>query len=75
MARRNGSTWFIAGINGTDVEKTLTFQTDKLKNLGKNVTVFEDGAVSGASWTISKGSNMPTSFVTRPRGGFVIVVK
>lgn len=75
MARRNGSTWFIAGINGTDVEKILTFRTDKLKNLGKNVTVFEDGAVSGASWTISKGSNMPTSFVTRPRGGFVIVVK
>lgn len=75
MARRKGTTWYIAGINGTDAEKIVTFPTCRLKKLGKNVTIFEDGNAPNSEWRISSASSFPTTFNLRPRGGFVIVVK
>lgn len=42
MARRSGTTWYICGINGTDQEMQMKFNTKRLKGLGKQVTMFED---------------------------------
>lgn len=75
IARRKASTWYIAGINGTDAEKTISFSTRRLKSLGKNVTIFEDGTHPESIWCISSATSVPTTFSLRPRGGFVIVVK
>lgn len=75
MARRKGSTWYIAGINGTDAEKTISFPTCRLKSLGKNVTIFEDGILPNSTWRITQKSSFPTTFTLKPRGGFVIVIK
>ena len=72
MARRNGKTWYIAGINGTNQEKELTI--DK-KTIGKfsKATLFED--TSKGDWNIHQIKKLPTSIICQPRGGFIIITK
>jgi len=74
MARRRGTTWYIAGINGEDNNKTIAFDTKRLKKLGKKVMVFEDSGDTNAPWKISAVNKVPTKFTCLPRGGFVIVI-
>lgn len=71
IARRNGSTWYVAGINGKDGQQTLTFDTSLLPK-GK-YTVFAD---NHKSWSIktSKG-HIPNKITCQPRGGFVIRIQ
>ncbi|MFS6555658.1 glycoside hydrolase family 97 C-terminal domain-containing protein, partial [Parabacteroides distasonis] len=71
IARRNGSTWYVAGINGKDGQQTLTFDTSLLPK-GK-YTVFAD---NHKSWSIktSKG-RIPGKITCQPRGGFVIRIQ
>lgn len=78
MARRKGATWYVAGINGTDNARTLSFHTEKMKDLGKRITLFEDSGKKKSPWKLSsrKGS-LPAqmSVITQPRGGFVMIVE
>lgn len=75
LARRKGSSWYIAGINGTDDFKVLEINTSRLGKLGKKVQVFADGENSG-EWNISSSKKkIPTEINCKPRGGFVIVVE
>lgn len=68
MARRSGPFWFIAGINGTDEELTLSFpETDG------DILLFADGA-SDREFSISSCTSL-SSVTCRPRGGFVALVK
>ena len=71
IARRSGSTWYVAGINGKDEQQTLTFDTSLLPK-GK-YTVFAD---NHKSWSIraSKG-RIPGKITCQPRGGFVIRIQ
>ncbi len=71
MARRKGSTWHIAGINGTDKDFSAKFSTRNLGKLGRDITIFSDGN----PWNITKGQSLPNEIEMKPRGGFVIVVK
>lgn len=80
LARRKGSTWYVAGINGTDETKTLDFSLlKKYVKKAKTVQFFLDA---------KKGSALPWSIITggeigkngykvecQPRGGFVLVIK
>jgi len=75
IARKSGTTWYIAGINGTDQEQTLTFSTKRLKGLGKYVTQFRDSGNKNAPWDITRSNTVETVQKCQPRGGFVIVVK
>lgn len=75
IARKSGTTWYIAGINGTDEEKTLTFSTKRLKGLGKYVTQFQDSGDKNSPWDITRSNTIETVQKCQPRGGFVIVVK
>lgn len=75
IARKSGTTWYIAGINGTDQEQTLTFSTKRLKGLGKYVTQFRDSGDKNAPWDITRSNSVETVQKCQPRGGFVIVVK
>ena len=76
LARRSGNTWYIAGINGTDEEKTLDLTADRHPS-GLQVTmVFRDGHNAEQPWDIStKATALPTSMTCHPRGGFVIVAQ
>ena len=69
LARRRGDTWYVAGINGTDQERTLPVSLGFVK--GKSITVFADGE----PWTISHPAKLPKQMTCKPRGGFVMVVK
>ncbi len=71
IARRNGSTWYVAGINGKDEQQTLTFDTSLLPK-GK-YTVFAD---SQKSWSIKTAKGrIPNKITCQPRGGFVIRIQ
>ena len=81
MARRSGSTWYVAGINGKDTAQTLSFDTSILPK--GSYTLFTDKpgykgelpANNPEPWSIKKGKGKGPSRVTcQPRGGFVYVV-
>ena len=72
MARRNGKTWYIAGINGTNQEKELTIDKKAIGKFSK-ATLFED--TSKGDWNIHQIKKLPTSITCQPRGGFIIVTK
>jgi hypothetical protein len=69
LARRRGDTWYVAGINGTDQEKTLSVPLAFVK--GKTTTLFADGN----PWLISSPAKLPKQISCKPRGGFVMVIK
>ena len=71
IARRAGGKWYVAGINGTDEEQTLS--VDGLKKLGKKVTLFADGEPWNITRTTTK--KVGKAIDCRPRGGFVMVVE
>lgn len=81
MARRSGSTWYIAGINGKDTAQTLSFDTSILPK--GRYTLFTDKpgykgelpANNPEPWIIKTWKGKAPSRVTcQPRGGFVYVV-
>ena len=84
IARRSGSTWYIAGINGTDEEKELPLLSRRLRLNGAifcqgwsdqpHITAFLDAGER--QWQIFPSiSQLPQTVTCRPRGGFVYVVR
>ena len=71
MARRNGKTWYIAGINGTNQEKALAIDKKVIGKFSK-ATLFSD--TSKGDWNIHQIKKLPTSIICQPRGGFIIVI-
>ena len=84
IARRSGSTWYIAGINGTDEEKVLPLLSRRLRLNGAifcqgwsdqpHIIAFLDAGER--QWQIFPSiSQLPQTVTCRPRGGFVYVVR
>ena len=75
MARRSGSTWYIAGINGKDEPQTLSFDSSFLK--GRRATYYLDATGEAIvtpetkAWTIRHG-RVRGKVTCQARGGFVI---
>ena len=79
IARRKGKVWYIAGINGTDREKALSFCLKELPSLGKRMTVIKDGT-DDRTFCIEENikltrSNRQQTIHCLPRGGFVAVIE
>lgn len=72
LARRKGDVWYVAGINGLDEEQSVATDLSRLQNLGKQVTLFNDG---DGAWNITNVESLPASLTLKPRGGFVAVIK
>ena len=72
MARRSGNTWYIAGINGTDHEKELTFNLKTISKSSKG-TLFAD--TSKGEWDIQSMKKLPSSITCQPRGGFIMIIR
>ena len=70
LARRNGDTWYVAGINGRDEAQTLNFDLSFIP--GSQATVFADAAKK--PWDIHTVKALPTEMTLQPRGGFVLVI-
>ena len=80
IARRSGSTWYIAGINGTDEEKEITLSTEGIlspltsHHSPQKISAFLDAGER--QWQIQPSvSQLPPTVTCRPRGGFVFVVR
>ena len=72
IARRSGATWYVAGINGTDAEKTVALNLSFIQ--GKRITSFADSGNADNPWAITQPGTLPTSVKMQPRGGFVLVI-
>ena len=77
IARLSGKVWYVAGINGTDDDLTLTPDFSRLKAGRKaKVTLFQDkGNVPGCGFDIVKDAATPASLTIPAHGGFVMLIK
>ncbi|WP_041524127.1 glycoside hydrolase family 97 protein [Gilvimarinus agarilyticus] len=70
MARRRGTDWFIAGINGTDTEQTLTLDLSFITaSKGQLIT---DGETNRSFTKRQVAGGKTLDITLRPRGGFVL---
>ena len=72
LARRSGNTWYVAGINGTDEQKTISLDLGFIKKV-KHITSFADSGTTEQPWRISEGKQLPRTVTLLPRGGFLLV--
>ena len=77
LARRTGDKWYVAGLNGTKEQKTLTLQLPMLA--GKTVRYYTDkpikkGELLPASElkNLKVGKNGETKVTIQPMGGIII---
>ena len=80
MARRKGSVWYVAGINGTDEVRTLDFsRLSRYVKKTSNVKLFLDSdGKRNTPWAIINAGRFDQRGMKtecQPRGGFVIVCK
>ena len=75
LARRQGKTWYIAGINGRDTVQELPIPLGFIGKSAYKATVFTDSSSKGKNWEIQTLTRLPGSFICQPRGGFVIVLE
>lgn len=77
IARRAGNTWYIAGINATESEKTLTLDLS-FAGTGAAVVIGDGEAVTGKPSSFSQRSiaaSQKAVVTIKPHGGFVITKK
>jgi alpha-glucosidase len=72
LARRSGTNWYVAGINGEDKAKTVTPDLSHLAGIGHTATLLYDdgkGGFASRRWSQSEGTTLPLA----PYGGFVMI--
>ncbi len=75
IARRSGSKWYIAGINGLEEPATLEFSLDRLGKLGSRSILFCDGAEDRDIKITALPDGKTVSVPCRARGGFLAVIE
>ena len=80
LARHSGTTWYVAGINGTDEQQTIALSLDFVKGKNPQITLFADAPAASTTdqqagkWLITQPDRLPTAIGCEPRGGFVMVI-
>ena len=72
MARKAGNKWYIAGINGENTAKEVTFDTAKF---GKKAKLIVDGKEDQSFVQSELNTDTKTQVNMKPYGGFVLVVE
>lgn len=76
MARRSGDVWYIAGVNGTDKPRTLTFNLSRLFSHGDAAWLVKDGPQDREFYTSTyKLQSEDVSIKCNARGGFMMILK
>jgi hypothetical protein len=77
LARRNGTTWYVAGINGEELQKNITLLLPFVKGTLYNASLFIDGTnsreIGSSEMTWKKGKVVNVNML--PNGGFVMVLQ
>ena len=74
LARRSGKTWYVAGINGTDEELTISIPLKGIVKKAKNIYIYADNNDKNNPWNITTDRRLPSAITCQPRGGFVLVI-
>lgn len=74
LAREKDGKWYIAGINGTKEQKTISFDLSRIGLEKARLTLFLD-AVDGKSIEVSSSDSPVQSIECLPMGGFVVVAE
>jgi alpha-glucosidase len=75
FARRAGSRWYIAGINGDAADKKIALSLDKLA-AGKSFRLIDDGDAGNLSFrqeNIPPAAGKKFEITIKPHGGFVMI--
>ena len=76
LARKSGNTWYVAGINGENSEKNISFTVPFISG-NSNVTLYTDGdtnrSFSKSDIKIKKGGKI--NLKIKPAGGFVLKIE
>lgn len=76
IAREKDGVWYVAGINGTDAELTVSPDFSRITTQGKNVMLVTDNASEpGAGFNIETGAALPEKLTLPARGGFVMTIR
>jgi hypothetical protein len=75
MARRKGAAWYVAIINGTDADKTITIDWSRLKSKAKQVKVYADSGNPAEPWNVYETSILPQRVDLKARGGCVMILR
>ena len=70
IARRSGSTWYVAGINGTNEPITLNLAIPTELSKATSIKVFADK--EDQKWDISTLKTLPKTVKLLPRGGVIV---
>ncbi|RYY58622.1 MAG: glycoside hydrolase family 97 protein, partial [Chitinophagaceae bacterium] len=73
LARRAGGTWYIAGMNGEPVAKTVNLDLSLFK--GSKATLYTDGDTDLTFRVDQVTAAGSTTVTMKPEGGFVLVVE
>lgn len=74
LARRKGETWYVAALNGTPQEKTISVKLPFLKS--KSTQIIQDGRGQDADFeNVQLGENNDFTFRLAPLGGAVLIGK
>lgn len=75
LARRKGSAWYVAGINGNDEPRTVDIPLNDIKKATRQASTYDD-APEGRGWQCASRSTseLPLQLTLRARGGFVWVL-
>jgi hypothetical protein len=77
IARRHGNQWYVAGINGENLEKVVKLELPFVSGTNKAVMITdgEEGILSFSQEEISLNENQPSKVTIKPNGGFVMVLE
>jgi alpha-glucosidase len=77
LARRKGKQWFIAGINGENMEKVFELDLSFLSNQATEATLLHDSRSKGGFKhdNISFSPTAPYRLSVQEYGGFVLIVE
>jgi hypothetical protein len=73
VARRNGETWYVAGINAEEGERTLALDLSFVGKAAATGVLLTDGETQRAFSTRAIGADAATRITVKPHGGFVAV--
>ena len=74
LARRSGTTWYVADINGTDAPSTFSCDLSFIDGQ-QHITLFADSGNASSPWQITQPTQLPDTVTCQPRGGFVCVTR
>lgn len=75
LARRAGTRWFVAGINGEPVARTLSLDLARLGPLGRAHLIIDGEAGAATERTLDLAGRTTLDVPLAPNGGFVLVTE